>query len=167
MTILATKIIKIGQLGPEIWLFSSYGITAKFLPGFFQGKPMFYPQYPLMNVSGHHNIKQHIWIDHNSHKNHQGWSTGAENMTFFPYGVTSKFSPRVFSWLFHVFTKYQVLDVSSHHNIKKHTWIDQVCYKNYQGWSIGAWNMAVLTGENFVVTPYGKNAKFWAPVDQS
>ena len=32
MTILATKIIKIGQLGPEIWLFSPYGISAKFSP---------------------------------------------------------------------------------------------------------------------------------------
>ena len=32
MTILATKIIKIGQLGPEIWLFSPYGISTKFSP---------------------------------------------------------------------------------------------------------------------------------------
>ena len=32
LTILATKIIKIGQLGPEIWLFSPYGISAKFSP---------------------------------------------------------------------------------------------------------------------------------------
>ena len=32
LTILATKIIKIGQLGPEIWLFSPYGISAEFSP---------------------------------------------------------------------------------------------------------------------------------------
>ena len=32
LTIFATKIIKIGQLGPEIWLFSPYGISAEFSP---------------------------------------------------------------------------------------------------------------------------------------
>ena len=32
LTIVATKIIKIGQLGPEIWLFSPYGISAEFSP---------------------------------------------------------------------------------------------------------------------------------------
>ena len=32
LTIVATKIIKIGQVGPEIWLFSPHMVSAKFSP---------------------------------------------------------------------------------------------------------------------------------------
>ena len=83
LTIIATKIMKIGQLGPEIRLFFHFVSLQNSWPWIFLGYSMFHPKFTLIDVSGHHDINQHIWIDHISHKNHQYWSIVTWNMAAF------------------------------------------------------------------------------------
>ena len=82
VTILAKKIVKIGQLELNIWVFH---VAASRFICIYQNllvNQCFLLQYPAWNISGHHGIIQFTKYDYFSQKNHPDWSTGAENMSF-------------------------------------------------------------------------------------
>ena len=81
MTILAKKIIKIGQLGLKLCLFW-YTLE---MVACSESWPIIFPANPThldghVETSSHHRTNWHMRIDHISRKNHQDWSIVAEIM---------------------------------------------------------------------------------------
>ena len=81
--ILATKIIKIGQLGPKSWPFFISRLLAKFSHWVFHSFCHFRPHRQCQNTSGHQGMHLHMRKHNFSHKNHQNWSIRVEIMANF------------------------------------------------------------------------------------
>ena len=145
LTILATKIIKIGQLGPEIWLFSPYGISAEFSPRSFSWlthvfTPSIHSWTFLVIIISISTYELTIIAT----KIMKIGQLGPEIRLFYHFVSLWNSEP----WVFHGYSmfhpKLTLMDVSGHHDINQHIWIDHIGHKNHQHWSIVTWIMATF-----------------------
>ena len=146
LSILAEKIIKIGQQRLKLWPFitpKSVKLSSlKVFMGFFHH---FHPNILCLDHSSHHNINVPTWKHDIGHKNHQNWSTETEIMAIFQIEKYRNFLDFGFSWVFDHFHPHNLcLDHSGYHNINPPMWKHDIGHKNQQNWSTETESMDIF-----------------------